>query len=358
MPLTIVNVAYPLAPVSPHTVGGAEQIVSYIDAALANAGHSSIVIATGDSRVAGRLVPIPTYAGTLDARVRQTAQADVRNAIARVLDRSAVDVVHLHGIDFLTYLPPAGVPVLITLHLPADWYAREAFRLTRPQTYVHCVSAAQQRTCPPGLNLLPPISNGVAVPDIHIRKRHFALSLGRICPEKGFHLALEAAKRASTPWLLAGEVFPYPEHQGYFNEALRPALDRTRRYIGPVGGARKRRLLAAAQCVLIPSLAPETSSLVAMEALAHGTPVIAFARGALPDIVEHGRTGFLVSDVTEMADAIPLARRIDPKVCRAAARERFSLERMTAAYLAVYKRLSELKNGMHDDCEIATRTAR
>jgi glycosyltransferase involved in cell wall biosynthesis len=140
--------------------------------------------------------------------------------------------------------------------------------------------------------------------------------------------------------LIGGEVFAYPDHQRYFDEEVRPRLDGARRFLGPVGLRRKRRLLAAASCVLIPSLVPETSSLVAREALAAGTPVIAFRRGALAETVEHGRTGFLVDDLESMACAIPLVVGLDPETCRAAARERFSLDAMTAAYLDLYQRLA------------------
>jgi hypothetical protein len=104
--------------------------------------------------------------------------------------------------------------------------------------------------------------------------------------------------------------------------------------------ARKRRLLAAARCLVVPSLVAETSSLVAMEALASGTPVIAFRSGALPEIVEDGRTGFLVDGVAEMADAMRRASEIDPEACRRAARERFTAERMCGEYLALYERLA------------------
>jgi glycosyltransferase involved in cell wall biosynthesis len=161
--------------------------------------------------------------------------------------------------------------------------------------------------------------------------------LARICPEKGVHLAIEAAKRAGVPLLIAGETFPYGEHQRYFREEVEPRLDRWRRFIGPVGMRRKRRLLAAARCVLVPSLVPETSSLVAREALASGTPVIAFARGALTETVEHGRTGFLVHDHVTMADAIQRTMEIDPEQCRAVARARFSLDGMIRQYFALYE---------------------
>src|SRR5689334_2411765 len=117
-------------------------------------------------------------------------------------------------------------------------------------------------------------------------------------------------------------------------------LDRQRKFHGSVGMEQKRRLLTGARCLLAPSLVAETSSLVAMEALACGTPVVAFPAGALPEIVEHGRTGFIVENAHEMAQAIHLARAIDPRVCRRAARERFSAHRMTADYLARYERLA------------------
>ena len=117
-------------------------------------------------------------------------------------------------------------------------------------------------------------------------------------------------------------------------------LDTHRRFLGPLGFARKRRLLSGARCLLVPSTAPETSSLVAMEALACGTPVVAFPSGALADLVEDGRTGFLVSSVAEMADAIAAAGQIDADTCRRTARERFDQAGMVARYLATYRQLT------------------
>jgi glycosyltransferase involved in cell wall biosynthesis len=189
------------------------------------------------------------------------------------------------------------------------------------------------------VKLLPSIENGVPIPDTLQPKGDFALNLGRICREKGTHEALDAARSAGTRLLVAGGVFPYPEHRRYWRDVVRPRLDGARRWIGRIAGKRKKMLLGRAKCVLIPSRAPETSSLVAMEALAAGTPVIAYPNGALPDIVEHGRTGFIVDGPEEMALAIHAANDLDPLVCRAAANERFPLARMTSAYLAQYAKL-------------------
>ncbi|HET6568093.1 MAG TPA: glycosyltransferase, partial [Rhodothermales bacterium] len=250
--------------------------------------------------------------------------------------------VHMHGLDFLRCLPPQGVPVLVTLHLPPDWYPSETFDVTRPDTYLHCVSGSQAAACPAGARLLPEIENGVDVEGLRVRhaRRGFVMAMGRICWEKGFHLALDAAHRADVPMLLAGYVAPYYWHRHTFEHAVKPWLDARRRFIGQVGFDRKRRLLTAARCLLVPSTCAETSSLVAMEALACGTPVVAFPSGALPDIVEHGKTGFIVRDVDEMAGAIHAAAELDPEACRAAARARFSLARMIGQYFDVYRKLA------------------
>jgi glycosyltransferase involved in cell wall biosynthesis len=339
MTLTVLQVAYPLAPVSRDTVGGAEQILAHLDAALTRRGHRSVVVAQAGSTVAGTLVPIPAEQGPLDDAARDRAQAATRRAIAEALDRFPIDLVHLHGIDFPAYVP-AQAPTLATLHLPPDWYPGEIWR-PRPNLRLHCVSRSQARACPPEVDLLDPIPNGVPVDALaarHARRGH-ALMLGRICPEKGVHLALDAAKAADVPLLIGGAVYPYEAHQLYFEAEVRPRLDRRRRFLGPLGFVRKRRLLAGARCLLVPSLCAETSSLVAMEALAAGTPVIAFPNGALPEIVEDGRTGFIVDGPEAMAAAIPAADGIDRDACRAAARERFSLERMVDRYLDAYARV-------------------
>jgi glycosyltransferase involved in cell wall biosynthesis len=341
--LSVLSVAFPFAPVGPDAVGGAEQVLAQLDAALVRAGHRSVVVACAGSRTAGTLVATPPATGAITDAVRLRVHAAHRRAIARALSRWPVDVVHMHGIDFHAYPPPPGPPVLVTLHLPPEWYPPEVFQPERPNTFLHCVSASQRARCPSGARLLPEMPNGVALDALDARhaKRRFAMALGRICPEKGFHIALDAARRAGVPLLLAGQTFPYEAHETYFAREIAPRLDGSRRFIGPVGAVRKRRLLSAARCLLAPSLAPETSSLVAMEAIACGTPVVAFPAGALPEIVEHGRTGFIVRDEEEMAAAIHAAARIEPEACRAAARERFSLERTVERYFRLYRDLAQ-----------------
>jgi glycosyltransferase involved in cell wall biosynthesis len=343
MSLTVLQVAYPFAPVGPDAVGGAEQVLSLLDRAVAAGGGRSIVLAASGSVTAGELVAMPMPHGAITEVERDAVHATYRAAIGQLLRGGHVDLVHLHGIDFDHYMPPAGPPTLVTLHLPPAWYPPDALRPRRPDTWLHPVSQAQYRACPPSPALLPPIPNGVPVADLPapVSRRGFALCLGRICPEKNQHAALEAGSLAEVPVLLGGQVFPYAAHEQYWREAVSPLLTAgPHRFLGPVDFARKRRLLSAARCLISASIAPETSSLVAMEALACGTPVVAFPSGALPEIVDHGVTGYLVEDIREMAEAIRSVHRIDPEACRAAARSRFSASVTTAAYLRLYAQLA------------------
>jgi len=339
-PLTIVSVSYPFAPVTADPVGGAEQVLARIDQALVAAGHRSIVIAPEGSAPAGEWRAIGAASDPIDDAARDRTHAEVRARLADAVAADRPDAIHLHGTDFSAYLPDPGPPVIVTLHLPLAWYDRAALRPARPRTFLHPVSPSQAATAPPGARLDAPIENGVPIPEFTMRKRRFAVALGRVCPEKGFDDAIEAAKRAHVPLFLAGRVFPYPEHRRFFEERVLPRLDRARRWIGAVTGARKSRLLARARCLLVPSKVAETSSLVAMEAIAAGTPVIAYRAGALPDVVEHGRTGFLVDGPAEMAEAIGAVDSIDPAECRARAQQRFPVERMTGAYLGRYRELA------------------
>jgi glycosyltransferase involved in cell wall biosynthesis len=343
MSRTILSVAYPFAPVGPDTAGGAEQVLSALDAGLVAAGHRSVVVGCEGSVVAGELVAVPRVSGVITERARDEVGAAVRARILDLLANRHVDLIHYHGIDFADHLVDTQVPSLATLHLPPTWYPSSIFDDARPGPWLNPVSAAQLRLCPPGRRLLPAIENGVPVDELQslrLTRRGFGLVLARICPEKGIHLALDAAKAAGMSLVIAGELFPYEAHQRYFAEEIAPRLDRRRRFVGPVGFARKRRLLAAARCLLVPSLVDETSSLVAREAAACGTPVVALARGALREAVVDGVTGYLVEDAEGMGRAMVRTDQLDPELARDVARRRFRREDMVARYLALHADLA------------------
>lgn len=345
MPMTVLSIAWPFAPVGPDAVGGAEQILTALDAALAGQGHTSMVVACEGSKPAGELFAAPFPQGHIDSADREACAREYQHAIDAALASRPVDLIHMHGLDFARYRLPEEMPVLVTLHLPPGWYPPETWRSLGRNVRLLCVSRSQQQACPAEAGEAVVVENGVALPrlegeagDDPEAPPEFALALGRICPEKNLHAALEAGQRAGLPVLIGGEVFPYADHEAYQRAQVVPLLRDGNLFLGPLGPERRQRLLRRAKCLLLPTLAPETSSVVAMEAFAAATPVIAWPSGAIPEIVEDGVTGFLVKSVGEMAQAIGRVDRLDRAQCRAVAERRFSRERMIGDYFRLYER--------------------
>ena len=339
----VINVAYPFAPVSDATPGGAEQIVFSIDSELSDRNHRSIVIAQEGSQVKGELIKVSKISGLIDERGKKEIQLNVKVLLENAIDKYRPDLLHFHGLDFYDYLPDTKTKSLATLHLPINFYDRD--RLNLCSTYYVSVSLSQRNNCSEIKRLLPDIvQNGVQIPISINRKKNpkFAFSLGRICPEKGYHIAIDAAKKAQVPFILAGEVFNYTDHIDYYQSEIKPRMDSVDyRFIGKIGSIQKKYLYNNALCVLIPSQIEETSSLVAMEALAHGTPVIASGRGALGEIIQDGFNGFLVRTVNEMAEAIGKIHLIDAKNCFSTAKEKYDRQLMTNKYLEIYEKLKK-----------------
>jgi glycosyltransferase involved in cell wall biosynthesis len=341
--LTVLSIAFPYAPVGPRGVGGAEHILAVLDRALVTRGHRSLVVACDGSEISGELfaVALPPCE-TIDHAERSFVRRRVQAAINRALHSADVDLVHMHGLDFHEYRLLPDIPSLVTLHLPIAWYPGHIWSSVTGHVQFCCVSQSQFRSCPPQLRNAVIIENGVELPPWNPaeRKENYAVIMGRICPEKNAHEALMAADLAGTRVLLTGQVFPYRAHQQYFRDKVEPLLAGGHEFLGPLSTERRHKLLSRARCLLHPTRAPETSSLVAMEALAAGAPVIAYRSGALSEILEDNVTGYLVDGVQEMADAIRHVDAISPAVCRAAAEKRFSQHRMVQQYLALYEALS------------------
>src|SRR5690606_16260635 len=189
--LSVLNVAYPFAAVDRDPLGGAEQVLALIDDALVRARHQSLVIAREDSRPRGELIPVPQTGGVIGDAERRRAALAHREAIAGALRRHRVDVVHLHGVDFLDYLPATDLPVVVTLHLPLSWYPPAALSLGE-RVHLVAVSESQRRACGAGAAIAEVVPNGVALERYRPRARRAALALliGRECPAQRVHVAL------------------------------------------------------------------------------------------------------------------------------------------------------------------------
>lgn len=342
---SVLSVAYRLAPVRAESIGGAEQVLAALDRALVAAGHQSTVLACEGSSVHGTLRAVTIGAGPWTEGRRALAAQRFSQELERLLHERRFDLIHFHGVDVASYPLDApwlrAVPKLITLHLPLDWYAPELFQNAGHLGF-NTVSEWQHRRVPRGIPVRASIPNGVDLSEWRPAMRPaggYFLCLGRICPEKGFDRALRAARAAGARLVLAGHTFDYDEHQRHFRDDIAPLLDAERRFIGPVTGAQKRDLLAHASALLVPSRVAETCSLVALEALACGTPVIASNTGAPASLIEPGVTGWLEEDDADLAAALSRAPLLSRVACRQRA-EQFDLRETTRRYLELYADLA------------------
>jgi len=254
------------------------------------------------------------------------------------------DLVHDESGSFWMHAAEISTPVLATLHLPRSFYPAQAWCNLAPNVSLNCVSCAQTATFEGIANIAQVVPNGIDLEQYPPRKKKgdYVLWLGRICEEKGAHLALDVAQQANAKLILAGKLYPFSYHQQYCEREVAPRMQRANGraiFVESPSLRKKVSLLQKARALLVPSLADETSSLVAMEAMACGTPVIALRRGALPQIVADGVTGFVVDSPEEMRDAISRVKEIDPRDCRNRAEHYFDGSRMCDEYEELYQRV-------------------
>ena len=353
--IRILYVAYPLLTVSDESAGGAEQVLWTLEREMARRGVLTTVAASAGSRVSGELFSTGEPCTQPDDYERRRVEHEDR-VIAFVRHRAsegrAFDLVHDQSGSFWKRAEEIDSPMLATLHLPRSFYPAGIFDEIPENVSFNCVSGSQSRSfvdlesligvAPNGIALDCYSGNGVANVGREVGDRKGLLWLGRICEEKAPHLALEIAACAGLPITIAGQVYPFSYHQQYFEREVSPRLQAmpNARFISAPSAELKRRLLRESQALLITSLAEETSSLVAMEAAASGTPVVAFRRGALPEVVKDGVTGFLVQDPAEAVLALQRISNISSKACVQYAQENFSAGKMAERYSSLYEQLT------------------
>ncbi|MCW2994494.1 MAG: glycosyltransferase family 4 protein, partial [Conexibacter sp.] len=247
----------------------------------------------------------------------------VARALA-VIDEAArrgrpFQIIHDHsGFALVAVADRVDVPVLHTLHGPFDEESRAFYGRHGRKVWLSSLSDAQADAGPAGLRYVGTIPNPIDLRawPLEPRKERYLLWVGRMVEGKGPHRAIAAARRAGLPLVLAGPVQPGQEE--YFDDAVRPHIDDDRvRYVAEVGGRRKRELFAHALALLMPISWREPFGIVMVEAMACGTPVIAFPVGSAPEVVRHGESGFLVDDEAEMAAAAHRVGDLDPATIRA-----------------------------------------
>lgn len=316
-------------PATKDSVGGRGFITGALTEELVKRGHEVTLFASGDSTRAGKLVSVVDKA--IKGFDLELTNRNISNAYA-----GSFDVIHDHvGHLALPYAAKSKTPTVTTLHYPSE-EAREYLKKYRDASYFVSISMAMQRFYPE-INFSANVYNGIYVNDyiFNDKPEDFFLFLGRISPDKGVHNAVEAAKIAEVKLIIAGMV-PSPD-QNYFEKKVKPFIDGERiKYIGEVDYQEKIRLYSRAKAVLHPIDFFEPFGLTLVEAMASGTPVIAFNKGSIPELVVNGETGYVVENVMGMAEAIKRIGEIDRNKCRKRAEENFTVERMVDGYEKLY----------------------
>lgn len=325
-------------PVPPTRYGGIEWIVSLLAEGLVRAGHDVTLFASGDSSTQATLAAIFPEAPSEKIGI---TQYELRHALACFERAGDFDVINDHSGPVGAVLGAAvATPVLHTVHGPLGGEPGLLYgALARVAPEVGFMSLSlNQRKPLPDLNWVANCPNALEleVYPVSPHRGDYLLFVGRMSSDKGAHRAIEVAKEAGLPLLLAGKMQDQSEKE-YFEAQVRPNLGYGIEYLGEVDHAEKVELLQNARATLFPIEWDEPFGLVMIESMACGTPVIATRRGAVPEVIDDGRTGIIVDDYHEMAAAIERADALDPLVCRSYVEERFSAERMVRDYEEAYR---------------------
>jgi len=326
--------------VPPLAYGGTERVVSFLTEALVAMGHDVTLFASGDSVTSATLAPMWPRSLRLDKTIRDF-NAPHSLLMEQVARRAGeFDLLHCH-LDYLPFalLSRGSTPFVTTLHGRLDLPELQPVFSAFPNVPVVSISDAQRRPIPQA-GWIGTVQHGLPVDLLTpaaTTPRYLAF-LGRICPEKRPDRAITIARAVGIPLLLAAKVDRVDE--AYFANEIRPMLEPgVADWIGEIDDVRKSEFLSGAMALLLPIDWPEPFGLVMIEAAACGTPVIAFDRGSVPEIVEEGVTGFIVEDEAGAIAAVGRLGMLDRKAIRERFEARFTAMRMAADYVAIYERL-------------------
>ncbi|MEV0270026.1 glycosyltransferase family 4 protein [Hamadaea sp. NPDC050747] len=335
-PLRIAMLAPPYYDIPPSGYGGIEIVVADLTDALVARGHEVTLIGAGSDGTAGEFRR--TFAEPQSDRLGEPMPEVMHAAMAaRLLDDLDVDIVHDHTLAGPLTAAGRRVPTVATMHGPLDGEPGEYYRQFGKDLSLVAISESQ-RSHAADLNWVATVYNGLQVADYPFRetKEDWVLFLGRFAEDKGADLAIKAAREAGRPLVLAGKMNE-PAEEAYFDEVVRPLLGSGVTYVGEADAALKRELYAKASCLLFPIRWPEPFGMVMIEAMACGTPVVALAEGSVPEVVDHGRTGFVCAEPAELAAALDRLPELTARDCRVHVEQRFDVATMAAGYEEVYR---------------------
>jgi glycosyltransferase involved in cell wall biosynthesis len=370
--------------------GPIETVIYDLDKGLHARGHRSIVACSSDSTVAGeRYSTVSRSLGGYMRACTPDARAHIDLHLARALARAQqgdIDVIHMHEWFERVYRGSfcPSVPIVMTLHVPGPRSGIRRFREAHPGVLPHqrphfvAISDYQRRQYRDLVPVAETIRHGLDVEEYSFgdepNARRYLFHIGRITRDKGQDIALAVAKKSGTKLILAGCVQDKPEDRAYysglrnffdlvvdvgkhivdddyFERVMKPILSSDKQiiYIGELDTAAKKHWFRHAHATLFPIRWGEPFGMVLIESMASGTPVVAFARGSVPEIVKDGETGFIVNSVEAMVQAIGRIDRVDRRACRSHVVANFSIERMTEGYEALYQRLASGRPDVHTE---------
>lgn len=337
--MRILQVAPLWETVPPAAYGGTEAVVSVLCEELVRRGVSVTLYASGDSRTGARLRSVYPRSLRTAEDLNDPSPYDWMHVALALREAGGYDLVHNHAGELAMAMSHlVDVPMLTTMHClitPDTKFVWDRYR-----GWYNTISCAQRAKMPDvaGGRYVGVVHNAIDVASFPFcsKKDDYLLHLSRIAPEKGSHLAVEAAGKLGVRLVMAGKVDRVD--RAYFEEVVRPLIDGKQVvFLGEADAKLKRELYQGARCLLMPLCWEEPFGLVMVEAMACGTPVIAFRRGAAAEIIEHGEIGFLVDDVDGMVAAVRQVDRIDPARCRQHVSDHFSPGVMAERYLAIYR---------------------
>ncbi|WP_019819696.1 glycosyltransferase family 4 protein [Saccharomonospora saliphila] len=334
--LEIAMVAPPWFELPPTAYGGIEAMCSDLIEQLSLRGLEITLVGVGRNGTPADFVP--TCDQSNEARLGQVLpEVTHASALTEIIDKLDPDLVHDHSLAGPLLARGRPLPTVVTAHGPVNGEMGRYYRGLGDSVGLVAVADAQRRLAP-DLNWVGTVHNAVRVERFPFRagKEDFALFLGRSCPEKGIPQAIAAARQAGIPLKIAAKCRE-PDEKAYFDREIAPLLGPDVEWLGEADRERKVDLLAAARCLLFPVCWEEPFGIVMVEAMACGTPVLGFRRGSIPEVITHGRTGYVCDGVADMAQAIHEVGRLSPHDCRVEAELRFDVEMMADRYARIYQ---------------------